>query len=96
MQANIARFLAESAGVNGAGLALAAKLAEARYAKGGQNTMWFDTTLARIKFIQGDKEKAIQVQTEALKNAENAKPVIKHRLQGDLDSYKAGKLPTKH
>jgi thiol-disulfide isomerase/thioredoxin len=95
MRANVARVLAEAPGVKGKALALAASLAEAGYAKGGQDATWFETTLARVKFIQGEKDKAIELQTKALKEAENAKPLIKERLKADLESYQAGKLPAK-
>ncbi len=47
-------------------------------------------TQARLAFLQGKKERAIQLETEALGGAE---PGIKDQLAQALESFKQGKLP---
>jgi thiol-disulfide isomerase/thioredoxin len=47
-------------------------------------------TLARVKFLKGEKEKAIELQTKAVSLSEGA---MKKQLEEILDSYKEGKLP---
>jgi thiol-disulfide isomerase/thioredoxin len=47
-------------------------------------------TLARVTFMQGKKDKAIELEEKAVKLAEGD---MKNTLQETLDSYKQGKLP---
>jgi len=47
-------------------------------------------TLARIAFLKGNKEKAVELQTKVV---ELSKPAARPRMQEFLDRYKAGKLP---
>ena len=47
-------------------------------------------TLARVTFLQGQKDKAVALQEKAVKLAEGD---TKDKLQETLDSYKQGKLP---
>jgi thiol-disulfide isomerase/thioredoxin len=47
-------------------------------------------TLARAKFLKGEKAKAIELQTKAVSLSDGE---MKKQLQKVLDSYKAGKLP---
>src|SRR5260370_13558324 len=48
-------------------------------------------TLARVQFLRGNKEEAIQSQEKALALAENDD--MKAALQKELDSYKKGEVP---
>jgi thiol-disulfide isomerase/thioredoxin len=53
-------------------------------------------SLARATYMKGDKEKAIQLQQDAIEQTANfpkMNPAVKEKLQNTLDSYKAGKLP---
>jgi len=53
-------------------------------------------SLARASYMKGDKEKAIQLQQEAIGQTANfpkMNPAVKEKLQNTLDSYNAGKLP---
>jgi thiol-disulfide isomerase/thioredoxin len=53
-------------------------------------------SLARATFMKGDKEKAIQLQQEAItqtSNFRNLNPAVKELLQSELDRYHEGKLP---
>ena len=71
-------------------LDLAATFAErANTASGGRNPEVLDT-VARVLFMQGKKDDAIQTQEKAVKLAEGDG---KANLQKTLDSYKEGKLP---
>jgi thiol-disulfide isomerase/thioredoxin/Flp pilus assembly protein TadD len=71
-------------------LGLAEMLANrANEAAKGKNADILDTQ-ARVLFMKGQKEEAIQAQTKAVALAE---PDRKHALQGTLDSYKKGELP---
>jgi hypothetical protein len=47
-------------------------------------------TQARLAFLQGKRERAIQLETEALSRAE---PQLKDQLAQALESFKQGKLP---
>ena len=53
-------------------------------------------SLARATYMKGDKEKAIQLQQDAIAQTANfpeMNPAVKEKLQNTLDSYNAGKLP---
>lgn len=87
----IARWLLENESVEGKALILAGQLAiranELRNAK-DPNILG---TLARAVFMQGDKERAIDLQQKAINLTDNSK--VKEQLQATLQSYNAGKLP---
>jgi hypothetical protein len=69
---------------------LAEKLAmRANDAAKGRTPSILDT-LARVLFIQGRKEEAIQLQNQAVTVAEGRE---KEGLQKTLDSYRRGELP---
>lgn len=71
-------------------LALAQTIAErANEASKGKDPSVLDT-LARAYFMAGKKDKAIELQTQAVKLAEGD---MKESLQSILDSYKKGELP---
>jgi thiol-disulfide isomerase/thioredoxin len=71
-------------------LALIAKFANrANDAAQGKDPSVIDT-LARVTFMQGDKSKAIELQTSAVKLADGD---LKDQLQQTLDKYKQGQLP---
>lgn len=63
--------------------------ARANELAGGQNPAILDT-YARVLFMKGDKEKAIELQTKAVSLAEDE---MKEDLKDTLYSYKEGKLP---
>jgi Flp pilus assembly protein TadD len=48
-------------------------------------------TLARVKFMKGEKEQAVQLQQKAVELADSE---MKEDLQKTLTSYKEGKIPT--
>jgi len=74
-------------------LALAEKIAvRANDAAKGQDSSVADT-LARVWFMQGKKEKAIELEKKAVDLATGGE---KQYLQKALDSYRNGKLPTEH
>jgi thiol-disulfide isomerase/thioredoxin len=62
---------------------------KANEAAGGKDPSILDT-LARATFLTGDKAKAIELQQKAV---ELAGEDMKKQLQGNLESYQAGKLP---
>ena len=71
-------------------LALARKIAtRANEAAKGKDAAILDT-LARVLFMQGKKEEAIELQTKAVKVAESG---LKNSLQKTLQSYQQGELP---
>jgi len=71
-------------------LKLAEKIADrANEAAKGKDAGILDT-LARAKFMQGQKDEAIDLQTKALKLADSNQ---QESLQKTLDSYKQGELP---
>ena len=71
-------------------LALLQKIAtRANDAAQGKDAGILDT-LARVTFLQGQKDKAIEIQEKAVKLAEGD---MKDKLQEVLDSYKQGKVP---
>jgi thiol-disulfide isomerase/thioredoxin len=71
-------------------LALAEKMAtSANDLAKNENPAYIDT-LARIVFMKGDKEKAIELQKKAIGLAEDD---LKEDLKDTLDSYKKGVLP---
>ena len=72
-------------------LALAEKCARdsVRLAGGPDKAASLDT-LARIRFMQGQKDEAIKLQEESVKLAADE---LKPELQGTLDAYKKGVLP---
>jgi hypothetical protein len=78
------------AGIKGSALDLAATIAtRANEAASGTDPDILDT-LARVNFVQGNKDKALELQAKAVSLAEGDP---KDQLQKTLDSYKAGKLP---
>ena len=71
-------------------LALARKIAtRANEAAKGKDAAILDT-LARVLFMQGKKEEAIELQTKAVNLAESG---LKNSLQKTLQSYQRGELP---
>lgn len=69
---------------------LAEKIAtRANEAAKGKDAAILDT-LARVQFMNGRKEKAVETQKKAVELADDSS---KEQFQGSLDSYKAGKLP---
>lgn len=71
-------------------LKLAEKIAtRASDASGGKDAAILDT-LARVQFMNGKKEKAVETQKKAV---ELADADMREKFQEFLDSYKAGKLP---
>jgi thiol-disulfide isomerase/thioredoxin len=91
LQNQLAWQLAVQDGLKGAPLETATAIAiRANDASGGKEPDILDT-LARLRFMQGDKEKAIELQEKAVKLADaNGK----EHLQKSLDAYKEGRLPT--
>jgi len=87
----IAWQLAVQEGLKGSLLETAAKIVDhANSLSGGKNPMILDT-LARVTFMQGKKDKAIEIQAKALELAEAD---MKDDLRATLESYKDGKLPS--
>jgi Flp pilus assembly protein TadD len=71
-------------------LAAAQKIADrANDAAKGENPAILDT-YARVLFMQGKKDKAVELQQKAVSLSEDD---MKESLQKTLDSYKEGKLP---
>ena len=90
----IASDMADFAGIKGPALDFTAKLAGDGYAKGGPTSKAFTATLARLEMIQGHQDKAVELQTRAIQDlSEQAAASTRARLQADLESYQAGKLP---
>jgi hypothetical protein len=80
--------------LKGPALDYATKLARDGYAKGGMNAKSFTATLARLEMIQGHLDKAVELQTQAIRDVpEQAPDATRAQLAADLESYKAGKLP---
>jgi hypothetical protein len=74
--------------------AITLKIAEDGYAAGGSTGSLFTVLLARVKMLQGDKEKAIELQTKAIASLPDTLPeASRQRYQTTLEAYKAGKLP---
>ena len=91
---SIASRLASIPDVKGPALELAAKLAEEGYSAGGDRGDVFAMVLARIKMLQGDKDKAVELQAKALNSLPASAPEsLRKRYQATLDGYKEGKLP---
>jgi thiol-disulfide isomerase/thioredoxin len=91
MQNQLAWELATHEGIKGSALDAAARIAErANSASGGKDPQVLHTC-ARVSFLRGEKDKAIELQAKAVELAEGQ---IKSMLQGALASYKEGKLPT--
>jgi hypothetical protein len=79
--------LATYDGIKGPALDTAAKLAiKANDSLEGKDPAVLDT-LARLKFLQGDKEKARELEQKAVELADGE---LKESLQKSLDSYKEG------
>jgi thiol-disulfide isomerase/thioredoxin len=90
LQNELAWELATSQPVESRDLALAATIAtRANEAAKGENAPILDT-LARVLFMQGKKEKAIELQRKAVALTEGP---MKEYMQQSLDSYKKGELP---
>jgi thiol-disulfide isomerase/thioredoxin len=90
LQNELAWAIATTKGVEERDLDLAETMARrANDATKGKDAAILDT-LARVLFMKGEKEKAIELQQKAVDLAEGA---FAKQLQKILDSYKAGKLP---
>lgn len=90
IQNDLAWDIATRAGLEDRDLKLAEKIANrANSAAGGKDPVILQT-LARVQFMSGKKEKAVETQKKAVDAAE---PETRERFQESLDSYKAGKLP---
>ncbi len=90
LQNELAWKLATQKDLRGEALESAATIAaRANDAAKGKNPAILDT-LARIRFIEGDKQAATELQEKAVQLADGG---VKQQLQNILDSYKAGKLP---
>jgi thiol-disulfide isomerase/thioredoxin len=89
-QNDLAWTLLTQEGLKGQALDTAAKIAErANDAAGGKDAAILDT-LARARFLQGNKDEALTLQKKAVSLAEGD---MKDELQKSLESYQAGKLP---
>ncbi len=90
LQNQLAWTLAAKPGLKDRQLDLAEKIAlRANDASKGKDPQILDT-LARVTFLQGKKDKAIELQEKAIKLAERP---LKENLEKTLESYKAGKAP---
>jgi thiol-disulfide isomerase/thioredoxin len=90
LQNDLAWAMATHDGLSGPALDAAAKIADrANEAAKGEDAAILDT-VARVRFLQGKKDEAIELETKAVANANSD---LKEQLQRALDSYKAGKLP---
>lgn len=89
-QNELAWNLITTKGCSGEALKAAAKIAErANEASKGKDPNILDT-LARIRFVQGEKAKAVELQEKAVALASSDN---KSQLEQTLASYKDGKLP---
>ncbi|MEI7907997.1 MAG: TlpA disulfide reductase family protein [Verrucomicrobiota bacterium] len=92
----IVNDLADCPGVDGAALDFATKLARDGRAKGGMNAKSFIVPLARLEMIQGHQDKAVELQTQAIRDiSEQPSEAIRARLRTELECYQAGKLPVR-
>ena len=90
VQNELAWQLAIQPGIKGSALDAAGTIAaRAEAATGGKDAAILDTC-ARVNFLQGKKDKAIELQEKAVSVSEGP---MKEQLQKTLDSYKEGKLP---
>ncbi len=90
VQNELAWQLAIQPGIKGSALDAAATIAaRADTATGGKDAAILDT-FARVTFLQGKTDKAIELQEKAVSVSEGP---MKEQLQKALDSYKEGKLP---
>jgi len=90
----MASALANFPEIKGKGLELATKLARDGFAKGGVNGKAYAATLARLEMIQGHRDLAVELQTQAIREIPDQAPdATRLRMQADLESYQAGKLP---
>lgn len=86
----LAWAIATSEGLKNRDLGLAEKLASrANEVEKGENAAILDT-YARVLFMKGEKDKAIELQTKAVEKADDD---MKDNAKATLESYKAGKLP---
>jgi thiol-disulfide isomerase/thioredoxin len=90
MQNELAWQLATHDGIKGVLLATAVKIGERANTASKMKDPAILDTVARLAFLQGDKAKAIELESEAV---ELANADLKSQLQDALDSYKQGKLP---
>lgn len=89
----VARNLADVPDLKGPALDLAAKIAQAGYEGSGEAAKGFTALPATVKMIQGDKQKAVELQTKAIDELSDETPTAtKQRYKATLDAYKAGKL----
>jgi len=90
LQNQLAWDIATREGLEQRDLKLAEKIAtRANDAAGGKDAAILDT-LARVQFMNGKKDSAVQTQKKALELADSDS---REKFQETLDSYKAGKLP---
>jgi len=90
IQNQLAWDIATYPGLEERDLKLAEKFANrANAAAGGKDAAILET-LARVQFMSGKKDKAVETQKKAV---ELADPDVRERVQESLDSYQAGKLP---
>ncbi len=90
LQNELAWTIATSKDAENRDLALAELFAtRANKAAKGKNAGIIDT-LARVMFLKGDKQKALELQQEAIDLAD---PRAKQRFRDTLESYKAGRVP---
>jgi len=90
LQATLAWIITTQGNTNATDLNLAQKLASrANDISEGKNPSVLDV-LARVNFLQGHKDKAIELQTAAVQKADGE---LKDQLQQNLNSYKEGRLP---
>jgi len=86
--------LANCPDLKGPALDFATKLAREGNAKGGPNAGSYVVPLARLEMIQGHQDKAVELQTQAIRDiSKQAADTTRVHLLADLESYKAGKLP---
>jgi len=90
IQNQLAWDIATREGLEERDLKLAEKMAmRANAATGGKDAAILDT-LARVQFMSGKKDKAVETQKKAV---ELADPEAREKFKEFLESYKAGKLP---
>src|SRR3954453_4180529 len=90
MQNRIARTIANRTPTNTVILNTANALVDRALARLKSPDPEFLHTQARLAFLEGKKEKAIQLETEALSRAESG---VKDQIEQALESFKQGKFP---
>ena len=90
MQNELAWTIATAPGLEKRDLGLAEKIAERAVTASQRKDPSILDTLARVQFMNGKKQQAVQTQEKAL---ELAPDDVKNQFKSSLESYKAGKLP---